>query len=63
MDMLNNVIGMILSITDRVFNWIDEFVKAFVEGENKYMIYVVFIYIMGVFSMAKVNLKIDTKKK
>lgn len=63
MDMLNNVIGMILSITDRVFNWIDEFVKAFVEGENKYMIYVVFIYIIGVFSMAKVNLKIDTKKK
>ncbi len=63
MDMLNNVINMILSITDRIFNWIDEFVKAFVEGENKYMIYVVFIYIIGVFSMAKVNLKIDTKKK
>ncbi len=61
--MLNNVIGMILSITDRIFNWIDEFVKAFVEGENKYMIYVVFIYIIGVFSMAKVNLKVDTKKK
>ncbi len=63
MDMLNNVINMILSITDRIFNWIDEFVKAFVEGENKYMIYVVFIYIIGVFSMAKVNLKVDTKKK
>lgn len=63
MDMLNNVVGMILGITDRVFNWIDEFVKAFIEGENKYMIYVVFIYIIGVFSMAKVNLKIDTKKK
>ncbi len=61
--MLNNVIGMILSITDRIFNWIDEFVNAFVEGENKYMIYVVFIYIIGVFSMAKVNLKVDTKKK
>lgn len=63
MDMLNNVVGMILGITDRIFNWIDEFVKAFIEGENKYMIYVVFIYIIGVFSMAKVNLKIDTKKK
>lgn len=63
MDMLNNVIGMILSITDRVFGWIDEVMKAFVEGENKYIIYVVFIYIIGVFSMAKVNLKIDTKKK
>ncbi len=63
MDMLNNVIGMILSITDRVFNWIDDIMKAFVEGENKYIIYVVFLYILGVFSMAKVNLKIDTKKK
>ena len=63
MDMLNNVIGMILSITERIFGWIDEIMNAFVEGENKYIIYVVFIYILGVFSMAKVNLKIDTKKK
>ena len=61
--MLNNVIGMIMGITERVFNWIDEIMKAFVEGENKYIIYVVFLYILGVFSMAKVNLKIDTKKK
>ena len=63
MDMLNNVIGMILNITDRIFGWIDEIMNAFVEGENKYIIYVVFVYILGVFSMAKVNLKIDTKKK
>ena len=62
MDMLNNVIRMILSIIDRIFGWIDEIMMAFVEGENKYIIYVVFLYILGVFSMAKVNLKIDTKK-
>lgn len=63
MDMLGNVIGMITGITDRVFGWIDAIMTAFVEGENRYIIYAVFIYILGVFGMAKVNLKIDTKKK
>lgn len=63
MDALNNVIGMIMGITERVFGWIDNIMMAFVEGENRYIIYVVFIYILGVFGMAKVNLKIDTKRK
>lgn len=63
MDMLNNVINMILGITDRVFNWIDNIMNAFVEGENKYIIYVVFLYIIGVFSIGKVRLNITTPKK
>lgn len=62
MDMLNNVVEMIVGITDRIFGWIDNIMTAFVEGENRYIIYAVILYILGVFGMAKVNLKIDTKK-
>lgn len=62
MDILDNVLNMIIGLTNKVFSWVDEIIKAFVEGENRYIIYAVILYILGVFGMAKVNLKIDTKK-
>ena len=63
MDSLNNVIDMILGITDKVFGWIDNIMTAFVQGQNKYIIYAVFLYIIGVFSIGKVRLNITTPKK
>lgn len=63
MDMLNNVIEMIMGIVDRVFGWIDKGVNAFVEGQNKYIIYAVFLYIIGVFSIGKLKLNVNAGSK
>lgn len=62
MDTLNGVIDMIMNIVNKVFGYMDSIMGAFVKGENKYIIYAVILYILGTFGMAKVNLKVDTKK-
>lgn len=62
MDMLNNVIDMIMGIVNKIFGWIDSIMNAFIQGDNKYIIYGVFIYLIGVFSIGKVRLNISTKK-
>lgn len=62
MDMLNNVIDMIMGIVNKIFGWIDSIMSAFIKGENKYIIYAVFVYLIGVFSIGKVRLNISTKK-
>ena len=63
MNGISNGIDYLLGLIDKVAGWMDTVFRAFVEGENKYIIYLVFLYVLGVFSMAKVNVKIDTKKK
>ena len=62
MNMLNNVMDMIMSIVNKIFGWIDSIMNAFIQGENKYIIYAVFIYLIGVFSIGKVRLNVTTKK-
>ena len=63
MDMLNGVIEMIMGIVNRIFGWIDNIMTAFVQGENKYIIYAVFLYIIGVFSIGKARFNINAGKK
>lgn len=63
MDVLNNVLEMIMGWINKIISWIDAIIIAFMEGQNKYIIYAVLLYIIGVFGTGKVRLNLDTRKK
>lgn len=63
MDMVSNVLDMMMGWVNKVMSWIDIVLNSFIQGQNKYVIYAVLLYIIGVFGTGKVRLNVDTKKK
>lgn len=63
MDFLDGILNVIMGWVNKLISWIDAIVIAFVEGQNKYIIYGVLLYLVGVFGTGKVRLNINTRKK
>lgn len=63
MEMAENILDIVMSWINKVISWIDMIIISFMEGSNKYVIYAVLLYIIGVFGTGKVKLNLDTRKK
>lgn len=63
MQTLDVIIEMIMNIVNSIMKWIDAIMGAFIEGQNKYIIYAVFLYLVGVFSIGKIRLNVKTGGK
>lgn len=57
------ILDMMLDWINKIISWIDAIVVSFMEGQNKYVVWAVLLYIIGVFGTGKVRLNLDTRKK
>lgn len=59
--MFDNILDVIINATNKVMEWVDNIISGFLAGENKFLVWAIMLYIVGLFSKFKFNVNLGKK--